>query len=255
MTACVESPPPLLGTSGSAVFSDDGAYRYRLDRTWGDSGRHAVWLMLNPSTADALADDPTIRRCAGFSRSWGLDGLTVVNLFALRATDPRALARHPDPVGPENDEFIRRAIGPCSVVVAAWGAQRIAAARADTWRRALTRTADVLCLGTTKDGEPRHPLYVRADQPLASLPFRRQDRQAASPHELPRAPGARVKEDDMFGKAPREVAAAPEGDAARSALAEAQEMNHPADRGAAVASAGQRMTAVREREADREAGA
>jgi len=90
-----------------------------------------------------------------------------------------------------------------------------------------------------------------AAQP-AGRPFARQP---ASPHELPRAPGARVKEDDMFGKAPREVAAAPEGDAARSALAEAQEMNHPADRGAAVASAGQRMTAVREREADREAGA
>ena len=178
----------------------------------------------------------------------------MVNLFALRATDPAELARHPDPVGPENDEFIRRAIGPCSVVVPAWGAQRIAAARAAICRRALTRTADVLCLGTTKDGEPRHPLYVRADQPLASLPFRRQDRQAVSRPELPRATGARVKEDDMFGKAPQEMAAASERDAARSALAEAQEMNHPADRAGAVASAGGRIAALNAADRDRAAG-
>jgi hypothetical protein len=175
----VESPPDLFGTTGSAVFSDDGTYRYRLTRTWGYSGRHAVWIMLNPSTAEALADDPTIRRCTGFSKAWGLDGLVVVNLFALRATDPRELARHPDPVGPENDRFIQQAIGPCRVVVAAWGASRLAARRGALLRWALTRSCDdVLCLGVAKDGEPRHPLFVRGGQPLVALPARQPDREA-----------------------------------------------------------------------------
>jgi hypothetical protein len=179
MTACVTSPPDLFGISGSAVFSDDGTYRYRLTRTWGDSGRHAVWLMLNPSTAGALADDPTIRRCTGFSRAWGLDGLVVVNLFALRATDPAELARHPDPVGPGNDDFVRRAVAASPVVIAAWGAQRMAAARGARWRLELDRAADVLCLGTTKDGEPRHPLFVRADAVPAPLGGRQAEREAA----------------------------------------------------------------------------
>jgi hypothetical protein len=178
MTVRVESPPDLLGTSGSAVFSDDGIYRYSLTRTWGDSGRHAVWLMLNPSTADALANDPTIRRCIGFSKSWGADGLSVVNMFALRATDPAELGRHPEPIGVENDGFIRGAIGPCSLVIAAWGAQRIATERGAALRRSLTRRADVMCLGTTKDGHPRHPLYVCADQPLVSLPQLQADMEA-----------------------------------------------------------------------------
>jgi hypothetical protein len=74
---------PLLAGTGSAVFSPDKAYRYRLQRTWGDSGRHATWIMLNPSTADAMEDDPTIRRCTAFTKAWGLDGLVAVNLFAL----------------------------------------------------------------------------------------------------------------------------------------------------------------------------
>src|SRR5450755_1416997 len=103
-----ESASLLFGT-GSAVFSADRTYRYRLTRTWGSSGSHAVWVMLNPSTADALADDPTIRRCTGFSRALGLDGLVVVNLFALRATEPRELRRHPEPAGPANDWFIQEA--------------------------------------------------------------------------------------------------------------------------------------------------
>lgn len=120
-----ESAPMLFGT-GEAVFSADTIYRYRLSRTWGSSGTHATWIMLTPSTADALEDDPTIRRCVAFTKAWGLDGLVVVNLFALRATDPRALARHRDPVGPANDQFIREALHPWSVPVAAWGAHRLA---------------------------------------------------------------------------------------------------------------------------------
>jgi hypothetical protein len=164
--AFVHESAPLLSGDASAVFSEDRAYRYRLTRTWGSSGTHVTWIMLNPSTADAMTDDPTIRRCTAFTKAWGFDGLIVVNLFAFRATDPRGLACA-DPVGPDNDRFIREAIAPWSVVVAAWGAH------GHLWNRgfqvARTLSAEVTglaCLGVTKAGQPRHPLYVRADAPL-----------------------------------------------------------------------------------------
>lgn len=152
-------------TESSAVLSDDGLYRYRLTRRWGD-GPDAAFIMLNPSTADATQDDPTIRRCIGFAKREGCGSLTVVNLFAYRATDPKALLDAEDPRGPENQGYIERAIGEASIAVAAWGSF--------LWqnRRRLYPTPFVLdsdlllCLGTTKTGEPRHPLYVKADQPL-----------------------------------------------------------------------------------------
>lgn len=163
----VESAP-LLSGSAKAVLSPDRRYRYWLDRHWGSSGTHATWIMLNPSTADALEDDPTIRRCTAFTKAWGLDGLIVVNLFAHRATDPRSLARQADPVGPANDEFIRQAVFPWSVVVAAWGAHKMADSRAAEVLAILTeRAGDVGCLGMTKAGYPRHPLYVRGDAELS----------------------------------------------------------------------------------------
>jgi hypothetical protein len=158
---------PLLAGEASAVFSEDMTYRYKLTRTWGTSGTHAVWVMLNPSTADARQDDPTIRRCTAFTKAWGLDGLVVVNLFALRATDPVELLGHPAPVGEANDRFIRDAVHPWSVVVAAWGTHKIAAARARAVLGILTAQTDAVgCLGVTKDGRPRHPLYVPATHAL-----------------------------------------------------------------------------------------
>lgn len=159
---------PLLSGSAKAILSPDRRYRYWLDRHWGSSGTHATWIMLNPSTADALEDDPTVRRCTAFTKAWGLDGLIIVNLFALRATDPRALVRHPDPVGPSNDEFIRDAVFPWTVVVAAWGAHRMADRRsADVTAILRERAGDVGCLGLTRDGYPRHPLYVPGDTELS----------------------------------------------------------------------------------------
>lgn len=150
----------------SADLSADGMYRYSLTRRWSPVPvpQFDLWIMLNPSTADAEQDDPTIRRCIAFSRSWGADGLRVVNLFALRSTDPALLSRHPDPVGPDNDATLRsmahvtRQLG--GRVVCAWGAHPMAAERARTVRRLI---GAAVCLGTTKAGAPRHPLYVRAD--------------------------------------------------------------------------------------------
>lgn len=152
----------------NAVISADGLYRYRLERQWGND-RACVFVMLNPSTADAAEDDPTIRRCMGFAKRERCGRLIVVNLFAWRATDPGELVRAADPVGPENDwhvaEACRGAGGP---VVAAWGAHHMATDRAAKLVDALDLQA--VCLGTTRDGAPRHPLYVRADAPLVRYP-------------------------------------------------------------------------------------
>src|SRR5690606_18576726 len=94
--------------NGTARFSPCGQYRYLLTRPipapfWKPDAGEAVFVMLNPSTADASEDDPTIRRCIGFAKEWGCTGLTVANLYALRSTDPKGLWKHRDPVGPEND--------------------------------------------------------------------------------------------------------------------------------------------------------
>jgi hypothetical protein len=151
-----------------ALLSDDGAYRYRL---WRGAGRSMLFVMLNPSTADASADDPTIRRCVSFAAREGCTRIDVINLFALRATDPKALAAHADPVGPDNrthtDEALSMAVHCDFPIVAAWGAHGFAVSRAVAFAQAAARLrAPLLCLGTTKDGAPRHPLYVRADAPL-----------------------------------------------------------------------------------------
>ncbi len=159
----------LFGTS-SAVLSDDEKYRYLLTRELG-AGAPLVFIMLNPSTADADVDDPTIRRCIRFAARENAGRLVVVNLFALRATDPRELARDPDPVGPRNDEFILMHCGPGARIVAAWGAHPFAAARARTVAQMVAGAGGRLeCLGVTKDGHPRHPLYVRGDAPLLPYP-------------------------------------------------------------------------------------
>ena len=121
--------------------------------------------MLNPSVADGKQDDSTIRRCVGFSKRWGYGGLIVVNLFALRATDPAELYCHDYPVGPRNESVLARTLDQPSVklVVAAWGSH---GNLMDRDRIMLRMARDlgkaVMCLGTTKDGRPRHPLRLAA---------------------------------------------------------------------------------------------
>lgn len=140
-----------------------GDYRYRLTRQWDVDGDVVTFIMLNPSTADSLEDDPTIRRCVGFAKRWGFGQLDVVNLFALRATDPKKLALHDDPIGPANIEFLR-SLDPNSTLVAAWGANSVV----DDWLKMhlFELPGGLKCLGTTKKGYPRHPLYVKGDTPL-----------------------------------------------------------------------------------------
>ncbi|OYO21954.1 hypothetical protein CGZ93_08440 [Enemella dayhoffiae] len=151
----------------TAVLSADLRYRYRLERTWGEQRPPALFVMLNPSTADAAVDDPTIRRCCGFAKAWGHGGLVVVNLFAFRATDPRDLFTADDPVGPDNDRHLIEAASVAEVVVAAWGAQ------APAWRveQVLPQLGErVVALALTKAGHPRHPLYLPASSQPAPWP-------------------------------------------------------------------------------------
>lgn len=150
-----------------ALLSRDGRYRYWLTRRWGP-GTRVCWVMLNPSTADATVDDPTIRRCIAFSKAWGHGSLIVVNLWAARATDPKALLTLGDPCGPDNAEAIDLAINGSAAVVLAWGAfagRMKAAERLRLWPEESAKNAlvPVYTLGRTKAGHPRHPLYVRGD--------------------------------------------------------------------------------------------
>ena len=117
-----------------------------------------TWVMLNPSTADADTDDPTIRRCVGFAQTWGFGAIVVVNLFALRSTDPQRLRTHPDPIGPENDRFIWQATESSLLSVAAWGNH--GSLRGDEVAAMIPR---LQVLKMTGGGQPAHPLYLRRD--------------------------------------------------------------------------------------------
>lgn len=155
--------------NASATISECGLYRYTLARTWDEGKPPVVFCMLNPSTADSTQDDPTIRRCVGFAKKWGFGGLAVVNLFAFRATKPEDMVRAADPVGPENDAHIKAA-AKGRLVICAWGLfalpDRLKAVHARP--RAIldlirSVDGDPRCLGLTKNGRPKHPLYLRAD--------------------------------------------------------------------------------------------
>lgn len=151
---------------GDAVIDSKGIYRYHLSREWKDRQRRCCFIMLNPSTADAVTDDRTILRCVGFAKRWGYGAVDVVNLFAYRARKPSILKSVVDPVGPENDVYIKIIANQpnCERIVAAWGNHGEFLERQ---RRILSIIGrDLYCLGVTKKGQPRHPLYVAEVTPL-----------------------------------------------------------------------------------------
>jgi hypothetical protein len=149
--------------NSGARFSRDRRYRYRLWRRWDPSRPPIAFCMLNPSTADEKSDDPTIRRCIGFAHEWGYGGVEVVNLFALRATDPRELRDVRDPVGPRNDAYVLSAAARSALVVLAWGSHGAYRARDAKILELLSPRARLLALGWTRARQPRHPLYLRRD--------------------------------------------------------------------------------------------
>lgn len=150
-----------LWSDGGAVFSPDRHHRYTLWRRLGTDERRLLFVCLNPSTADESTNDPTVRRCMGFARRWGFGTLVVCNAFAMRATNPRRLRADPDPIGPDNDDNLRIEAGMADMVVAAWGTHAAHMDRHDAVRLILSEAAPVVHhLGLTKDGYPRHPLYL-----------------------------------------------------------------------------------------------
>lgn len=155
--------------NSGAEFSSCRNYRYELWRVWGENPP-AVFLMLNPSTADETKNDPTVERCERRARTMGFGGVSVVNIFALRSTDPTALYKHPDPVGPLNDEAILKWVSNAGIVVCAWGGHGHLHGRGQAVQK-LLKNAGVVAhyLKLNKDGTPKHPLYVGYD--IAPTPW------------------------------------------------------------------------------------
>jgi len=153
--------PLLRDNRKDAVISDCGLYRYRLTRTWDDSKPTVAVIMLNPSTADATEDDPTIRRVLDYAKQWGYGTLAVGNLFALRTSDPNNIYKHESPVGPKNDEYLQKIVDEAEMVVVAWGTGGSIQCREQKVADLLD--VDFYALDTTKDGHPNHPLYQPKD--------------------------------------------------------------------------------------------
>lgn len=156
------------GIIRDARLSPDGLYRYTLSRKWGD-GHLALFIGLNPSTADAEQDDPTVRRLIGFAKSWECGGFVLVNLFAFRATKPEDMKASADPVGPGNDETIKLFHKQCAMTVACWGSHGTFRGRDREVVKLLTPNS-MVCLGMTQGGHPRHPLYLKSDTQLEPYP-------------------------------------------------------------------------------------
>lgn len=154
----------------TAILSKDETRRYQLDRDWAPPGKKALFIMLNPSSADHRVDDPTIRRCMTFASEWGMTGMRIVNLYSIRSANPKDVWEHADPIGDDTclHQNLRTAHLLGGPVVAAWGTLP---------RKAFPRAAEVLglltvrprCFGLTMKGHPRHPLYLPRNTELETL--------------------------------------------------------------------------------------
>lgn len=153
-----------MSVPGTAWLSADGVYRFSLERAWDATRPSVLFVMLNPSTADANQDDPTIRRCVGFAKCWGFGRLLVGNLSPFRSPKPKDLLRHPHRqlALVANYEALREMEREAALTVVAWGNYPSVSRR--NWPCPI-ELDQAFCLGTTKNGAPRHPLYVRADTP------------------------------------------------------------------------------------------
>ena len=148
----------------TAILSPCRQYRYKLTRIWDDKLPMVTFVMLNPSSADAEKDDPTVKKCMAFARAWGRGGVVILNLFALRATGPSALLNMDDPVGPENDFHLAHLLPEDGLVIAAWGTMGSYMGR-DKKVLSMFKEAGIVlhCLNVTMNGHPQHPLYIPND--------------------------------------------------------------------------------------------
>lgn len=162
-----------------ADFSVNEKYRYRLERVWDEKLPPMYFMMLNPSTADAKNDDPTIRKCVGFAKRMTRGSIVVVNLFALRSTQPSGLLQVEDPIGPSSRNYVAQVmdqVSPENPLVVAWGEPTGKALRTlvvERSRSVLFPSDPLQCLGKTKSGQPRHPLMLPYSTPLEpwELPY------------------------------------------------------------------------------------
>ncbi|MBC7971764.1 MAG: DUF1643 domain-containing protein [Verrucomicrobia bacterium] len=148
-----------------AEFDATGRYRYLLWRSWDEQAARVGFVMLNPSRADAVVNDPTIRRCLGFARSWGYGALEVVNLFAYCTAQPTELRQVADPIGRENDRYLANLVQRVDHIILAWGNGGCLQSRDRAVMALWGDRASIYCLGTTRLGQPKHPLYLRRDVP------------------------------------------------------------------------------------------
>lgn len=164
-----------VGPKGTAIFSKDGKYRYRLTRPCGfGKGPTVVWIMMNPSKANAFTDDLTVTKCIGFCARPPIKAkeLIVVNLFAYISTDPAELCRTPDPVGRDNDAFIRAALLSADRAIAAWGGMSNQLyVKVKQMIQVVKETFPRLeCLGKTASGHPKHPSRLGYAAPIETWP-------------------------------------------------------------------------------------
>ena len=164
----------LEGLAGSAVISDCGRYRYRLDRHVGGVGPVYAFFGVNPSTADASIDDATVRKWSGFTRRWGASRYIVGNVFAFRSTDVKGLAKAEDPIGRLNNDHLAQIIAEADVLVPCWGDQlKVPQTLRPNfhWMKQVLAASGkpVMTFGLSKGGFPKHPLMLGYDTPLSAL--------------------------------------------------------------------------------------
>jgi hypothetical protein len=159
---------PVAKRARQTIVSPCREYRYCLWREWEPpQASYVVFIGLNPSTADATQDDPTLRRCVNYAKRWGYGAVCLLNLFAYRATRPAVMKAHPDPVGVENDYWLHYWASGADLIVAAWGNHGVHRQRDQAIFTRLNRP--LFCLGITKTGQPKHPLYLNAN--VQPIPF------------------------------------------------------------------------------------
>lgn len=146
-----------------AIISDCELYRYSLWRIWDDSKPNVMFIMLNPSIADYNIDDPTIRRCIGFAKSWGYGGLYVGNLFAYRSTKPNGLFEAIDPIGEKNDYHLSNMNQQCELAICAWGNQKIIDKINSNHKPLSNINIPLHYIELSNNGTPKHPLYLRGN--------------------------------------------------------------------------------------------
>lgn len=150
----------------TAIYSDCERYRFALTRTWDAGADRVLFVMLNPSKATEIQNDPTVERCERRARALGFGAFRVTNIFAWRETDPRLMRKAQDPIGPDNDMAIRDGVAWADRVIAAWGAHGAHLDRGAAVAALLRQTGKPLhTLGLTKHGHPKHPLYISYKQP------------------------------------------------------------------------------------------